>query len=228
MNVKKYKAKVESIINPVDNIYTVEFRSLCGKFRYLPGQFLHLALEEYDPSGGWPESRCFSFQSSPASEFIKITFSVKGNFTNRMAEELTTGKIIDLKLPYGELFQKEHSKDKAVFIAGGTGITPFLSLFNDKSFSEYRNPKLYLGVRGRCYNIYEEDLALALQINHSLVVKIKYQDEEGVLDVDNIFNENSINSTYFISGPKLMIYSFKTRLTALGLNEYYVMTDDWE
>lgn len=226
--VKKYKAEVISVLNPVDNIYTVEFKSHSGRFKYLPGQFLHLALDEYDPSFGWPESRCFSMQSSPVNEFIKITFSVKGSFTFRMAQNLLNGEIVDLKLPYGELFQQEHSKNNVVFIAGGTGITPFLSTFSDPSFAEYVNPKLYLGVRNVNYNIYENDLVLVFKRNQTLSIKLKYQDIDGVLNIDSISNENGITTTYFISGPHSMISSFKSKLISLGLDESFIMTDDWE
>jgi ferredoxin-NADP reductase len=226
--VKKYKAEVLSIINQVDNIYTVEFKSHSGRFKYLPGQFLHLALDEYDPSQGWPESRCFSMQSAPSSDFIKITFSVKGIFTTRMVNELKIGGIVYLKLPYGELFQQEFSKENVVFIAGGTGITPFLSAFNDPSFIEYSNPKLYLGVRKKNYNIYENDLSLAIKINQTLKVKIKNQEVDGILDIDKILSENDPMSIYFISGPQVMISLFKTRLTELGLNEKLIKTDEWE
>lgn len=225
---KKYKAEVISVNNIVDNVYTIEFRSLSGRFKYLPGQFLHLALDEYDPSFGWPESRCFSMQSSPAQEHIRITFSVKGNFTSKMVANLGDGKIVDLKLPYGDLFQKEFSKKDVVFIAGGTGITPFLSSFNDPSFIEYINPKLYLGVRKENYNIYDKDLTLSLQINPTLRTITKYEDVDGILDIDHIFNENGLKSTYFISGPQKMISSFKSRLISLGLNECNVKTDEWE
>jgi|ERR1035437_306807 predicted ferric reductase len=225
---KKYKAEVISVRNPVDNVYTIEFRSLSGRFKYLPGQFLHLALDEYDPSFGWPDSRCFSMQSSPSQEFLKITYSVKGSFTCRMAKELIDGKPVDLKLPYGELFQKEHSRNNVVFIAGGTGITPFLSAFNDPSFAEYINPKLYLGVRNKHYDIYESDLSIAQKINPTLNININYQDIDGVLDIDNIFNNDGLQATYYISGPQEMISSFKYRLIDLGLNECFIKTDSWE
>jgi ferredoxin-NADP reductase len=225
---KKYRAEVISVNNHVDNVYTIEFRSLSGRFKYLPGQFLHLALDEYDPSFGWPESRCFSMQSSPSQEFIKITFSVKGKFTSRMASDLIKGKIIDLKLPYGELFQQEFSKDNVVFIAGGTGITPFLSLFNDPLFKEYSGPKLYFGVREEGYNIYSEFLNLATEINPGLEINIRYQDKCGFLDIDKIFNVNREDSTYFVSGPQTMISVFKLALIALGVHESSVKTDDWE
>jgi ferredoxin-NADP reductase len=49
MIIKKYRVRVSSIINPLEGVYTLEFESLNGKFKYAPGQFLHLALDaEYD------------------------------------------------------------------------------------------------------------------------------------------------------------------------------------
>lgn len=135
---------------------------------------------------------------------------------------------MNLKLHYGELFQHEHSKHNVIFIAGGTGITPFLSAFNDPSFADYNIPKLYLGVGKRNYYIYEKDLALTKEINPVIKIKIKYREVDGILDIDRILNENAIATTYFISGPQVMISYFKSRLIAFGVKESYVKTDEWE
>jgi predicted ferric reductase len=224
---KKYKAEVISVKNPVDNVYTIEFRSLSGQFKYRPGQFLHLALDVYDPSYGWPESRCFSMQSSPKQEFIKITFSVKGNFTSRMVRELSNGKIVDLKLPYGELFQQDFFMQDVVFIAGGTGITPFLSLFTDNIFEKYISPKLYFGLRNIKYNIYEDELRNALIINPFFKIETKYEETDGYFQIDQIAKENALNNIYFISGPQSMIRNFKERLHKLGVSLQNIKTDDW-
>jgi ferredoxin-NADP reductase len=72
MLVKKYNVEIKSIQSPVPGVYTLEFNS-DKKFKFVPGAFFHLALDEYDPSGAWPESRCFSIQTSPNEENIKIT-----------------------------------------------------------------------------------------------------------------------------------------------------------
>lgn len=227
-NVKKYLAEVVSFKNHFENVYSAEFRSLSGKYRYLPGQFLHLALDEYDPSCGWPESRCFSIQSSPADENIMITFSVKGKFTATMANELNLGKIVNLKLPYGELFQQEHSKERTVFIAGGTGVTPFLSLFSDPVFSEYKNPKLYFGLREEKLNIYEKFLENAIKMNPGLKIIIRYQDQNGIFQINDIQIENGPGSSYFISGPQIMISAFKSGLLSAGVPESNIKSDDWQ
>jgi predicted ferric reductase len=226
--VKKYKAEIVSIKNHFENIYTIEMISKYGNFKYLPGQFLHFALDEYDPSFNWPESRCFSMQSSPQCTVLKITYATKGSFTQRMAKELYTGKIVDIKLPYGELFQQTHSKENVVFIAGGTGVTPYLSSFTDQSFISYKNPKLYFGLREKRFNIYQRELDLAKEINPTLSIKIVYQDEQGILDINRIVKENSEHSTFFLSGPHAMISDFKKFMIANGVLDNNIKTDDWE
>lgn len=231
--VKKYPAKVVSIQNLIDGVYTLEFESLGKPFKYDAGQFLHLAIDEYDPSMQWPDSRCFSMQSAPDEEVIRITYAAKGQFTNRMKQLLEVGKDVTLKLPYGDLFSQEHNKTNTVFIAGGTGITPYLSLFTDESFKEYVNPKIYLGFRSQAYNLYQAELDKMYKIrenslNSSEFVKLVYEDKDGILDIEKILHENTSNSSFFISGPPVMIKNFKQTLINKGVPEQNVLTDDWE
>ena len=227
MLAKKYKSIIKSITNPFEGIYTLEFRSIGRPFKYHPGQFLHLALDEdYDGIGQWPDSRCFSMQSNPNEETIRITYAVKGNFTTQMEKNLKVGSKVWLKLPYGDLFTQPHNKKNCVFIAGGTGITPFLSLFTDESFKEYINPKIYLGFRSKAYNIYQRELELSR--NPTKFVKSVYEDEVGILDIEQIFSENGTESNYFISGPPAMIKTFKNTLIEKGVSPENILTDDWE
>lgn len=226
MMVRKQAAEVVYSTQKIEGIYTLELKSLGRQFQYQPGQFLHLALDDYDPSSNWPESRCFSMQSSPNENTIRITYSVVGNFTKRMADELKIGSKVMLKLPFGDLFSKEHHKHKSVFIAGGTGITPFLSLFTDPSFNEYTNPRIYLGFRSKELNIYNEELCRTN--NTSKTIKFFYQDTDGIIDINQIVSDNNLSSSYFISGPQLMIKSFKNSLMNMGVSENNILTDDWE
>ncbi len=224
--VKKYPAKVVTIQNQIDGVFTLELETLGKPFKYEPGQFLHLAIDEYDPAAQWPDSRCFSVQSSPNEVLIRITYAVKGQFTNLMKQELKPGKQVTLKLPYGDLFSQPHNKVNTVFIAGGTGITPFLSLFTHESFNEYANPHIYLGFRSEKYNIYNEELNRSCNLSKN--VKLIYEDVDGILDINNIFSENGTKCDYFISGPPLMIKAFKHALIAKGVSSTQVLTDDWE
>ena len=227
MLAKKYKSELISILNPFQGIYTLEFRSLGSKYKYLPGQFLHIALDpDFDGTSQWPDSRCFSMQSNTTEETIRITYSVKGDFTKQMEEQLKVGSEVWLKLPYGDLFTQPHNKTNTVFIAGGTGITPLLSLFTHESFSEYINPKIYLGFRTKAYNIYQPELDHSC--NSSKFIKSYIQESDGVIDIGQIFLDNGMVSNYFISGPPAMIKSFKRTLIEKGVSSSNVLTDEWE
>ena len=227
MLAKKYKSTVVSINNPFEGIYTIEFAPERGKFKYAPGQFLHIALdEEYDGTSQWPDSRCFSMQSNPNEETIRITYAVKGDFTKQMERQLTVGSEVWLKLPYGDLFTQPHNKTNTVFIAGGTGITPYLSLFTHESFNEYINPKIYLGFRTKDHNIYNEELSRSC--NSSSFVKSFIEDTDGIINIQQIFLDNGVSSNYFISGPPAMIKIFKNVLIEKGVPTCNVLTDDWE
>lgn len=225
MLAKKYRSRVASIANPCEGIYTLELESLSGKFKYHPGQFLHLAIDpHYDGSDQWPESRCFSMQSNPLESHIKITYTAKGRFTSLMMNTIKVGSEVWLKLPYGDLFTQEHNKVNTVFIAGGTGITPFLSLFSHDSFKDYINPKIYLGFKSESYNIYKD----ILDIFETDTLQINYENVDGILNIESIFSDNGADTDYFISGPPEMIKSFKRTLIIKGVIPKRILTDEWE
>lgn len=227
MLARKYLSEVVSIKNPFKGIYTIEFKSLERPYKYDPGQFLHIAIDEdYDGIGQWPDSRCFSMQSDPAEDVIRITYAVKGNFTHEMEKVLTVGREVWLKLPFGELFTQPHNKTNTVFIAGGTGVTPYLSLFTHESFRDYVNPKIYLGYKNEDFFIYQKELAAIKNDNAQFT--IFYENTDGVIDIVKIHEQNGNDSCYFISGPPVMIKIFKNKLIELGVPKENVLTDDWE
>lgn len=59
-------------------------------------------------------------------------------------------------------------------------------------------------------------------------MKIFYQEKDGLIDIQKIFEENGIDKYYFISGPPDMIKTFKKSLVEKGVLEKQVLTDDWE
>jgi NAD(P)H-flavin reductase len=121
---RKIRCTVESITDHSGRVYTVDLvpQSVVPGFK--PGQFLHLTVDDYDPSGFWPESRVFSIASSSRDRSrIRICYSVKGRYTTRMEQMLKVGGEVWIKMPYGD-FVIDDASD-AVLIAGGTGISAF-------------------------------------------------------------------------------------------------------
>lgn len=237
---RKVKAVVAGLNRYRDNITIYRFKPEF-KVKFKPGQFLHLALDDYDPSYNWPESRVFSIANAPGKEFIDIVVSPKGYFTNRMINEISINKQIWLKLPYGTFNFRGSSGKEVILIAGGTGISPFISFLEDlmESNDEYRRINLFYGVREQDLIIFEENLEKYQQriknftyrifcenINHESVLSL----EHGMLPVRELVDQTIMytDPVYYLSGPKLMIESFEKELKEKSISPGSIFYDKWE
>ena len=223
----RINATVTELLDHGDHVYTVQLFVPPRATRFKAGQFLHLTLDEFDPSEGyWPESRVFSIASKPNEEYLEIVFSVKGTYTKRMSEELVVGRQVWIKLPYGDFIVEKHivSGQHAIFIAGGTGISPFVPYFYQLLASGVANLiTIYYGIRNNEHYLYEDLLKSVSAIADVHVT-------EGLFDIRAICNEISAltDTVCFISGPPQMIQAFKNELREQGFPSESIIIDAWE
>jgi ferredoxin-NADP reductase len=201
------------------------------KFR--AGQFLHIALDEYHPNTQWPESRVFSIASSPSERVseLAVTISVKGRFTERIFQTLKEGSECWLKLPYGEFLFP--SAKHLILIAGGVGITPYLSLLRQMLEEQSQQRVwLYYGVRSEELYLFGDLLSRCEAELLNFRMKVYCENSlafghQGVLDSDDIFATATENPLFYCSGPLEMITKFKGRLCDLGVDKHSIRVDDW-
>jgi NAD(P)H-flavin reductase len=150
-NPSKIQAEIVSVRPYGKDVFEVRMKPQGRVPRFKAGQFLHLTIDNYDPSGGfWPESRVFSIASRYGADEIVIVYSVKGVYTKRMKEFLAPGKSIWLKLPYGDfVLSPETIQNDVVLVAGGSGVSPFVPfLENLADGAEFpQKVQLFYGVR---------------------------------------------------------------------------------
>lgn len=226
-NPIKTKAKIIDIKKYGNDIFKVLFlpeKKRATKFK--PGQFLHLTLENYNPMDGyWPESRVFSISSIPNGVYLEIVYSIKGEYTKRMSEELKVEEEVWLKLPYGDFIIENYiEKDmKIALIAGGTGISPFIPFMLELESSNINIPyTLYYGIRNQDCFIYGE--IIESQRNRANINVI-----EGMLNINSICSEITKNNDIcFISGPLSMIGFFQKELLTMGFRSNLIIIDSWE
>lgn len=123
-----HKYIVESADQITDTTLLLNLESKPSRvpFMYQPGQYA--AISFYHKGRPTP-ARCFSIVSSP-TEQGKLQFSMrtKGHFTKAVAQ-LKPGKLVKVRGPYGGfVLDIATSNDDVVFLAGGIGITPFMSM----------------------------------------------------------------------------------------------------
>jgi ferredoxin-NADP reductase len=203
--------------------------------RFKPGQFLHLALDEYDPSGFWPESRVFSIASSPAQrERLCISYSVRGRFTARMERELAEGRRVWVKLPYGE-FVIDGTHD-AVLFAGGTGITAFTAFLDGLTPAFGRMVYLAYGARSRALLIYRGMVQQRAQEVAQLHAAYFVERDAGANEVCGCTSvaalwpqiQAPLAALYYISGPPAMLKTIAQDLRERGVPPEAIRADAWE
>jgi len=241
---QKLYCQVEQIIYHGEHVYTVALRPERPAPRFRPGQFLHLALDEYDPSGFWPDSRVFSIASSPAQRnLLRISYSVQGRFTARMEKELIEGKWVWVKLPYGD-FLIDDTHDVVLF-AGGTGITAFTAFLDGLTPDFQHRVYLAYGARNRNLLIYRDMVEQRAQTVQQLQVScfiereadmpsatsdIRHPPETiGRLSAAAVWPniQKPFETTYYLSGPPLMLKALAQELRGLGIRADAIRIDAW-
>jgi benzoate/toluate 1,2-dioxygenase reductase subunit len=109
---------------------------------FLPGQYVNVEVP------GTQLTRSYSFSSPPGSS--SVSFLVRnvpgGRMSSYLAEEAKPGQRISFSGPHGSFYLREVVRP-VLFLAGGTGIAPFLSMLDVLAQQGSRHPvRLVYGV----------------------------------------------------------------------------------
>jgi ferredoxin-NADP reductase len=236
---QKLGCVVERVVAHGERVYTLALRPERLVPRFRAGQFLHLALDPYDPSGFWPESRVFSIASPPAErDTVRITYAVHGRFTARMESDLVEGRQVWIKMPYGD-FIVDNSADVALF-AGGTGITAFTAFLEGLTPpAGDQTVTLAYGARTNSLLIYRDVVDRCAQRLPSLDVSyfVEQRGESdrpplypGRVSVASIWPRlrRPFETAYYIAGPPTMLRMIGEDLRARNLSPESIHIDAWE
>lgn len=232
---QKLSCVVEQVIDHGERVYTVALRPERPVPRFRAGQFLHLALDPYDPTGFWPESRVFSIASPPAERnLVRITYAVHGQFTARMESGVVEGKEVWIKMPYGD-FIIERGPEVVLF-AGGTGVTAFTAFLEDLTPGAGQPVMLAYGARTSELLIYRDIVERCLARVPSLQVAYFVEDSAapgmnpGRVSVEAVWPRlhRPLAASYYISGPPPMLRGIGRDLRARNIPPEAVHIDAWE
>lgn len=246
-NPTKIYARVTSVRQYGAGVYKVCFAADVRFPRFRPGQFLHLTVDDFDPSKGyWPESRVFSIASRPGSDEIAILYSVKGVYTKRMEGYLEPGARAWLKFPYGDFIVDKSVQERkdVVLIAGGTGVSPFIPFLeanNEAGWTSGTRVNLAYGLRSAGQLVFHEVYAEALKHAPAFSMSLFLEENgevpswfngrivKGMLSVPAIMDglPSAGNRVYFLSGPPAMIRKFADQLRHSGVQSDDIKIDEW-
>ncbi len=187
---------------------------------YLAGQFAFFNF----PTISKREQHPFTISSHPYSKDLRITVKDLGDYTNNLSTKLKTGDTTFVEGPYGH-FSSSYIKEKEqVWIAGGIGITPFLSLANDMYTNQVH---LFWCVNYSEEAVYADELRLLSNDNPNFNITIWSSKESGHLTVDQLGISNYSDRGYLICGPNSLKENMMKQLKLKGVNSKAIYDEEF-
>ncbi|MBK8143276.1 MAG: flavodoxin reductase [Chitinophagaceae bacterium] len=209
--------KIVSINHLTHDVLRITTNKPVG-FDFEPGQAANLAINK---SGWLKEERPFSFTNLPANNSLEFTIKTYPE------QESVTNELLDLKqddeLVLHEVFGAITYKGEGVFIAGGAGITPFISIFrNLKAINEIGKNKLLFANKTKADIILESEFKELLGDAFVNILSDEQVDNYQYGRVTEEFlkaNVTDFNQQFYICGPPPMIKDVERLLINLGVNK---------
>jgi predicted ferric reductase len=210
------------------NAWTVVLEPSTNKrFFFQPGQFAWISVRN---SPLQDKEHPFSFSGS-AEESRLLSFTIKelGNFTSTI-KNLTIGERVYVDGPFGSFSIDHHPNAKAfVFIAGGIGITPMMSMLRTLADRKDARPLtlIYANKTFETATFLEEIETLTQRINLKVVHVLEsppdgWSGEKGFVNADilqrHLPGEQKPNKCeIFVCGPEPMMDAVESALIRIGV-----------
>ncbi len=218
---KKYRPyTVEAVKHPNPSTTEVTLRPKNDPIRHeRAGQFLFV---RFPGDKVLNESHPFTISSAPAEGVQRLTIKASGDFTRHLFHNLKAGMQAIVEGPHG-LFDYKQGGKKQVWIAGGIGVTPFLSFIRDLQGDLAHEVDLYYCVRHPEEAIFLDEIETAGKRNPRLKVHARFSAKQGSLTVEEIVNNTGGDMRAFdiyMCGPFPMIAAFEKKFLALGVPKH--------
>lgn len=203
-----------------------------SKFSYTAGQFVELTLDHKHPDSRGTK-RWFTLSSSPSDDIVSITTrqATDNPSSFKLAlKRLEPGDDLHMSDPMGDFVLPKLVQTPLIFIAGGIGITPYLSMLRWLAVTkESRDINLLWAVE-REKDIGFQDIFEAAKQHATIVVNqptSSWGGLRGFLTPDVILGIEDLtkNTLIYVSGAEKMVESLHEGLIRLGVNKNQLVGD---
>jgi len=185
-------------------------------YSFIPGQATEVSINTPQLKD---EKRPFTFTCLNASDYLEFTIKIypeRNGITNELSK-LSEGSELIIRDVWGDIAYH----GPGVFIAGGAGITPFISIFRDlNSRNLLTGNMLIFANKSKGDIILESELSCLLGSNCiSILSGEKHEGYSYGLITEEFLKRNipAHTENYYLCGPPPMMDSVLKQLSALGI-----------
>jgi ferredoxin-NADP reductase len=211
------------------------------RFNFTAGQFTNLALSNPPQTDEGGNTRTFSIASPPHENELVFASRMRGTAFKRSLREMPLGTEVNIAPAMGSFTLHENPAKAAVFLAGGIGITPFLSIVRQAD-KECLKQELYLFYSNRWpqdaafleillmlgkTNPYFRFIGAMTKMSTSEDV---WRGETGLLDRKKLsrYLPSLRGPIYYVAGPPALVASMRQILAESGVDDDHVQSEDFD
>lgn len=224
-------------ITPSTLLLTLQRDEAERPIAFQPGQYAAIA---YEKRGKLSHARCFSIVSSPTDQhLLQFSMRIRGRYTTALSN-LQKGDLVDVSGPFGGFVFDVTRDKKAVFIAGGIGITPFMSMLRYLSTLDADNDISLLYSCATQDDIPFEEELLSIQTEHPNL-KVIFVIGNGPTDrlptkhvatgrisaelLDEVTGKDYDDRRFFICGAPAFMKAMSSMLIGKGTPKTNILTE---
>jgi len=203
-------------------------------FEFVPGQFVQVRVP------GTERWRSYSMASGPGDmPTLELLIRVldHGVMSDYLRDEAEVGDLVELEGPYGS-FQLQKSKAPHIFVAGGTGLAPFLSMLDRIRTYSGTKPELVLifgCADGRdvfCTDTLEDAAYMLPKLRNRITADTHADPAAGVRAGNPVAQLEPADvaapgTTAYLCGPPAMVDAARQRLLELGLPSTQIIAEQF-
>lgn len=209
---KKYRYIVRSVTQLNNDAVEVELSGVKEKVSFKSGQFIFVSFK----TNGLREFHPFTIASGDNENNLKLIIKNFGDFTYKI-KSLKSGTEVLIDGPYGNFSYNNFENKDQIWIAGGIGITPFLSMSKvlDKDYSVH----LYYSVKDKSEAVQLGELSDFTLKNKNFKFTLWSSNESGYITAEKIkeLDGDLLKKEMFLCGPPVFMENIKNQLLSLGV-----------
>ncbi len=217
---------IESV-NALERATEVVLKPVNDMFDFTPGQFAFVEIQ----GKGWSEPHPFTISSAPGEDRLRFTMKVLGDWTRKVREELQPGGEVLVRGPYGRFDAARTTGKKQIWLAGGIGLTPFLSSLRAMQPGDDRQIHLVYAAREKQDAIFLDELETrAAELGNVTLIPL-FSEDGNFARVDKMVEHlpDPLNSyEFFMCGPKPMIDGLMRDLKTESVRRASIHTEAFE
>ena len=221
----EYKLKINSLEKVTRDVLRIKTNKP-SNYAFSPGQATEVAINK----DGWEsKKRPFTFTSLPKDDFLEFTIKTYPDHhgvTNQLLSLKTADELI-----IGDSWGTIGYKGEGTFIAGGAGVTPFISIFRYlESKKEIGTNKLLFANKTTADIIHKEEFESMLGDNFVNILsdEDKSSYAHGFITEDFLkSNISDLRKYIYVCGPQPMMDAIEKQLLNLKVDKQLIIKEEF-